>query len=381
MKDSSSGNILLVANWESDVGYAWWLMESFWLTISSYYNVHSRKSVLIYPKISKIPESIADSSITVLEHDFRNKSYRNLSHLRSIIKVHDIRNIYLSDAEHYSWFYLLLKTWGIRNIIIHEHTPGERSTPGFLIKFIKNIIFRVPGYSADKFIAVSDFVKARLINATCIPERRCTCVSNGIIPIDANESEKYYAHALFNIGLDKIIVVTTGRATFYKGIDFFIECANALINKHKRNEFHFLYCGEGPDLEKFKVMVQKYNLENSFTFAGKRTDIRKILPSCHIGMHAATGEVGYSLSILEYMSSGLLTIVPNNSSVSGATINNVTGLLYQERDINSCLDKILQYHDSGKTNLIRRNAIDVVRDNYNLKHTHELLIENIKFMF
>lgn len=377
MNNSSSGNILLVANWESDVGYAWWLMESFWLAISRHYSKHGLTTILIYPKITSIPVSISSSCITVIEHNFHNKSPINMARLQSIIKEHNIKNIYLTDAAHYSWVYLLLRIWGIKKILVHVHTPGERSPPGSFVKALKKAIFSLHFFSADKFLAVSDFVKARLVNAACIPEQRCACVSNGIIPIDASEHEKNYAQTHFNIAPGKIIVVSTGRATFYKGIDFVIDCANALINIHERTEFHFLYCGDGPDLDAFKEMVHQYHLEKNFTFAGKRDDIRKILPSCHIGLHTATGEVGYSLSILEYMSAGLLTIVPDKPSVSGATINDVSGLLYQDRNINSCLEKILQYHDSSKTEQIRKNAANVVNKKYNLQHTHKLLIDTI----
>lgn len=362
------------------MGYAWWLMESFWLVISAYYNKQNLKSVLIYPRISTIPDNIAYSSITVLEHNFRDKSFKNLFRLKKLIDQHDIQNIYLSDAEHFSWFYILLKKWGIKNILIHEHTPGERSLPGLYNKILKRIIFSIPNYSADKFFAVSDFVLTRLIEASCVPRTKCVCVPNGIIPIEINESERQYAYDQFRIEPNKIIIVTTGRATIYKGIDFFIECANALINKHKKTEFHFLYCGDGPDIETFKDMVCTYKLENHFTFAGKRIDVRRILPSCQIGIHAAAGEVGYSLSILEYMSAGLLTIVPDNPSVSGATINNVTGLLYKEREVDSCLERILQYYDSDKVDLIRHNAIISVKDHYNIAYTHEALIENIRLM-
>lgn len=38
-----ASHILLVANWESDVGYAWWLMENFWATIAQYYRAQNRR--------------------------------------------------------------------------------------------------------------------------------------------------------------------------------------------------------------------------------------------------------------------------------------------------------------------------------------------------
>jgi hypothetical protein len=60
-------NILLVANWESDVGFAWWLMENFWVTISRHFSQYGMASYLIYPSITQIPQGIQSSAIQVSE--------------------------------------------------------------------------------------------------------------------------------------------------------------------------------------------------------------------------------------------------------------------------------------------------------------------------
>ena len=295
---SRQGNILLVANWESDVGYAWWLMENFWVTISDHFKEQGMACHLIYPTISRIPDAITSSDINTIELDFKDQSLPVLKKLYRLIKKENIKYIYLTDSPSYSLLYALLRLWGIKVIVVHDHTPGERTIPSKTKCLLKGVIQKTPFLTADHFIAVTDFVYQRLIQVACIPEVKCSYATNGIEPINLDNCDKKYAYTAFGIPQNRKIIVTTGRASYYKGIDFFIECANILVNKLARDDLHFLYCGTGPDIDDFKSLTNKYNLNNHFTFAGSRSDIRQILPSCFIGFHAATGEVGYSLSTL-----------------------------------------------------------------------------------
>jgi glycosyltransferase involved in cell wall biosynthesis len=378
---ANKGNILLVANWESNVGYAWWLMENFWVTISEYFGREGRTSYLIYPEITRIPESIAESDIVVLEHNFHKHTIRNFRRLRWIIKQHNIRYLYLTDAPSYSQYYLLLRMVGIRKIVVHDHTPGERTRASGWRKLLKSTIHKVPLFSADHFVAVTDFVYRRLLEVDCIPEEKCSCAPNGIVPIDLKDSDPEYTLKQFNIPKEQVIVVTTGRATYYKGIDFFIECANELINIQQMRQLHFLYCGDGPDINEFKSLVRQYELGNHFTFAGNRSDIPEILASCQIGFHAATGEVGYSLSILEYMSAGLTAIVPDRPSTSLATVNMQNGILYRPRDIQSATDAIRTALDPGKSKQIRENAVRHIHERFNINDTNRRLTEILQAVY
>ena len=259
----NKGNILLVANWESNVGYAWWLMENFWTTIAAHYKKEGVSSHLIYPTITKLPESIESSNIEVCECDFRDRSLKNIKKIHGLIKSKNIRYIYLSDSPAYSLFYVLLKLWGVTKIAVHDHTPGERSIPAGWLRLIKSTIQRAPLYTADHFIAVTDFVYNRLISVSCIPPEKCSVASNGIQPVKLHNADLKYAYSAFTISEDRIIVITTGRASYYKGIDFFIECANELVNRQGLKQLHFLFCGDGPDLTDFKILAKKLNIEEA----------------------------------------------------------------------------------------------------------------------
>lgn len=375
------GNILLVANWESDVGYAWWLMENFWATIANHFGSQNMNCLLLYPKITTIPKSISVTTIITNELNFSDHSLGTIRKLHQLIKQNNIRHIYLSDSPAYSWFYLLLRLFGIKNIAIHDHTPGERTIPSFPRNVIKSFIHRIPYYTADHFIAVTSFVHARLLNVSRIPAHKCSVASNGIHPYDLRHSDTHYAHHQFNIDENKQIIVTTGRAAYYKGIDFFIRCADELINKQGHKQLHFLFCGDGPDISDFKELVLKLNLKHCFTFAGKRSDIDKILPSCSVGLHCSAGEVGYSLSILEYMSAGLVTIVPDNPSVSLAITNSVNGLIYKPRDINSACEAIKQTLNTKISQRLKANAITTVKERFHVNNTNKKLIEILQSVY
>ena len=369
---SNKGNILLVANWESNVGYAWWLMENFWIVIAEHFK-QGRTCYLIYPKITEIPQAIASTNIKITELDFSDHGYENLLRIFKFIKTNSIHYIYLSDYPTYSWFYLFLRVAGVKKIVVHDHTPGERTRPPYWLKITKSTIQHIPFYTADHFIAVTDFVNKRHLDINCIPAKKCSVATNGIQPYDLSHISSNYAHQEFNIPDNHLIIVTTGRASFYKGIDFFIRCANELINNQKLTRLHFLFCGNGPELDQFKALCNELKLNQHFTFAGKRTDIKRILPSCNIGFHAARGEVGYSLSILEYMSAGLATIVPDRPSTSNATRDKVTGLIYQHSNINSACNAIKLCLQDEFIEQLATHAIEEIKTHYNINKTNQQL--------
>lgn len=381
MSKSNNNNILLVANYESNVGYAWWLMEEFWSAIAGHFSLKGCKTFLIYPHITIIPEIISAAPIQIEEIDFSDQSRSNLIRLREFIKKNQISCVYLTDKPYYDLIYIKLRSWGVKYILNHDHKPGERPKIRILRRLIKRIIYSVPWFSCDLYIGVSEFVKTRLINNGGIPKSRCTYVRNGIRPIDFDSQCQSYAYKIFNIKNDKKIIISTGRATYYKGIDFLIECANYLVNIRKNYGVVFLYCGNGPDLEKFKDLVSGYNLSEYFIFAGHRNDVRCLLQSCQIGIQTSTGEA-FSLSILEYLSAGLATLAPDNCGNSEAIINNQTGILYPPRNkeyVVNCLEKLINDNDlvsrlsnAGKASVLKQFTIDRAK--------HELVTVIDEFM-
>mgnify|MGYP000601480377 CR=1 FL=1 len=135
------------------------------------------------------------------------------------------------------------------------------------------------------------------------------------------------------------------------------------------------------DLEHFKEQAKTLNITEHVSMPGRVNNVAQILPACAFAVHPSKGEVGYSLSILEYMRAGLPVIVPGNPSVCGATIDNETGLLYQDECKYSCVESIKKL----LTNSDQRRSMGLASSKqqaskYNLENCHNQLIIAFKVL-
>ena len=322
--------ILLVANWDSGVGYAWWLMESYWCTIATRFS-GEYGILLAYPSVSTLPESLANAPVRVIAQEVEARSTSGLMQTIRLIRKERIRVIYFSDRPTWHWSYSLYRLAGVRTIIVHDHTPGVRARPAGWKAGIKALVHRIRWLGADAAIGATEYVRDRLIHVNCVPPERCFSVPNGL-PSNLPAPRAADLHSLFAIPADRVILIMSGRANRYKGIDFILQCMANLKHDGKAT-LHFVFIGDGPDLSAFKEQARALKVQDYCTFAGRRDDVPALLEGADIAMHPSQGEVGYSLSILEYMRAGLPVVVPDNPSVCAATEHGVTGLIYREMRI------------------------------------------------
>jgi len=342
--------------------------------ISQYFLLQNRRCFLAYPKITVVPKTIQDAAIILIEHDFADRSRASNQRLRELIRTNNIRSIYLTDKKLYDPYYLRLRKWGIKSIVLHDHKPGERQKVPPHKKLIKTLIHAIGLMSCDHYIGVSKFVCNRFLSNGCVPRRKCSYVRNGIVPIQIEDQFNYYAHEQFGISKQALLIISTGRATYYKGIDFYIECAAKLIHKRHEDLLYFIHCGDGPDLPAFKELVSNRKLDGKFIFAGRRSDISQLLQSCNIGIQTSLGEA-FSLSILEYMSAGLATLAPDNCGNSEAINDGENGILYSPGDIELVVRSIVKLvHNKTFRKKLGDAGKNTIRDKFHINRTNRELI-------
>ncbi|KZZ40085.1 hypothetical protein A3758_09405 [Oleiphilus sp. HI0118] len=376
MRDrTTKPGILLVANWDSNVGFAWWLMDSFWRVISQKYEP-SFQSYLAYPSISKLPKAIETAPIECHTINFTLSCPSNIFRQLSFIRQKNIRTIYFSDQKVAHWRYAVFKLFGVKHIIVHDHTPGERTKAtglkGFLKSILNNSIF-----SATALFATSDYVKARLIETYRAAPSKCYSIPNGIPYYEVSRDRSVLDS--FDIPQNSTVIIGTGRANKFKGIDFALDCIAKLIQQNPGTNLVYLYCGDGPDLEHFKYKAKHLGIEGYVRFPGKVSNLDDICAAADIAFHPSQGEVGYSLSILEYMRAGLPVVVPNNPSVCLATSHNETGLMYERNRIDSAVSALLQLAtDSNLRQRLGANAHQSIKNRFNLDTSHKRLISALE---
>ena len=356
--------LLLVANWPSDVGYAWWLMESYWAELARH---HKGRTVLAYPKVTTIPKAIAEAPLEVIEADFTANG--KVANQCALIKRLGVQTVYLTDQAPCRLRNVCWRRAGVRRIVTHDHTPGLRTTATGWRRALKATRARLPGYTADIAIGATELVRRRLVEVSCLPEARTRVVPNGLPPVTVAPKD---VRAEFGIHSDRVILVTTGRAAAIKNVPFALRCIKQIP------EAHLLHIGDGPELEAWQGLAKQLGVEHRVTWAGKRSDVAALLPSCDIAIQPSKGEVGYSLSILEYMRAGLPVIVPDNPSVCGATTDGVDGRIYREDDTTdavACLRELVASPTLRRE--MGRNGQQAVRHRFSLAEAHARLVEAV----
>ena len=324
----AAGSVLLVANYAPDVGFAWWLMENFWVQFAELARRRALTPIIAYPEAGPLPETIVDAKIETVTLPFPGRGFGGLIALLRFLSHRRVKCIYLTDRAFSSPRYALFRLLGVKLIINHDHTPGDRPAAHGLKRWLKVAWRRLPWINCDLQLCVSPLIKRRAIENACIPEGRLAVAQNGIPPIEC-DGDRHYAHRQFDIPPGAAICISSGRANPYKRIDFVIEVARRCVVQQKLENLYFLYCGDGPDMARLRTLAENAGLGSRFVFAGTRRDMHQLLCSSDFALHAARGEA-FSLAIIEYMSSGLAVLVPDIPTVCQAIRHRENGLVYAD---------------------------------------------------
>lgn len=329
---SRKPGVLAVGNFDSNTGYAWKLMERLWCELSDFFKAKNYQTYVVFPTVSEVPECLPNHDCIVEQVDFTSKTLGSTVRQARYIRNNAIKIIYLTDQATYSLRYLVFRLCGVRKIIVHDHTPGVRTRPGSLKRLLKAIPNRLPLISCSACFAVSPYVRQRLIDVNCVPRSKVHCVTNGIEVKDLKPSAREEG--------ELVRIVTVGRASYYKGIDFALRVIRSLVFDHGCLNIQYALLGDGPDMDAFKRLAEELRIEPSVKFHGAVNNVAEKLQSCDIAFHPSKGEA-MSLAILEYMRAGLPVVASDNASVSSILEHNVDSVIYREGIVESAVDALL----------------------------------------
>lgn len=355
--------VLMVANYAPDVGFAWWLMENFWMQLSELSRQSGLQPLIAYPTSGVVPARIRDADIETIQQPIAGRGMAEFWHTILLVRARRVRMIYFTDRSFSSWRYAVLRLAGVSQILTHDHSPGDRPPVRGLKGAFKSAWRRLPWISADRQICVSPLMRRRAIENARIPEDRCVVVQNGIVPV-ACTGDRSYVHRKLGLSNDHRLCITVARAHTYKRIDFAVLVAQRCVRDLGRRDVSFVFCGDGPDLERLRLLVQQLDLQDYFHLAGRRNDVRAFLCAADIAIHPSRGEA-FSLAVVEYMSAGLALIVPDIPSVSQTVEHGVTGVIYPDGDVDAAAEAVCRMlDDPARVAEMGRRSAQVVRARY-----------------
>ncbi len=136
-----------------------------------------------------------------------------------------------------------------------------------------------------------------------------------------------------------ILSVTSGRFVEQKGHEFLIEASRKIIKEFPNMRFIFL--GDGPRRELLENMIQKYDLEKYFIFAGMQDNIDTELFGADIMIHPSRVEP-FGIAVLEGMRASLPIVASNVGGIPEVVKENYNALLVTPCDASALSDAVLK---------------------------------------
>lgn len=369
-------NIMMISNFPSSTGYAWKMINSCFEAIGEHFIINNNMAFICYPKIDSDIQHLTNKGIKAIEYDLWNSSF--ISNC-NFVKTKNISIVYLIDKPTISVKYFFMRLAGVRWILVHDHTSGERTPPKGIKKILKYIFNNIRLFSADIVIAISDYVRSRHLKNSFVPERKLFTIYNGLDLSEYNDNKNTDIRKQYNIHNNKKIIYCCGRSNKYKGIHIFIKAADLLINTRKKGDLVFAYSGDGPDIQYFRDMVSQLKLDDHFIFTGYVASVHEFMKEAHVCVVPSIWQEGFGLVVIEAMASGVPVIVSKVGGMAEILEDGVDGFYFEQGDYNKIADIIetLIKDDTLRGNIVI-SARNKIINKYNIHNQTEKIIDIIK---
>jgi len=326
--------ILCVVNFKANTGYAWDFIESLYARIAEHLIRHEVRTLVAYPEMTATPRTLRGSTAQPVELDASFTTPDSIASTLAFIRRENVHMLYLADRPAWSWTYVRLRRAGVRWIIVHDHTSGERNRPRGLKRLIKWLVVRIPGVAADVIVAVSDYVARRQVDIGLIPPARVVRLWHGLSVPEPNQAASVNVRALFGIAPGRPLVMCACRAVPPKGVAHLLRAFDrvAQATADPGNHPVLLYLGDGPQLEELKALRDTLLSCDDIILAGYRSDARDILHCADVCVVPSVWQEAFCLSVLEAMVLGKPIVATTVGAIPELIKNDVHGLLVPPAD-------------------------------------------------
>ena len=325
--------LLCVSNYPSNAGYAWDFIERLYAGVADRLAARGVRTLVAYPKLEREPRSLIGSTATPVKFDFRFDTLRHALDALRFVRTSKITAVYLTDRAACSFFYPILRLAGVRSIVVHDHTSGERSLRHPLAQIAKWFVIRLPGVAADTVIVVSDYVAGCLIKANSASPRRLVRIWNGV-PIRSEPRASGRLRSLINVAENRPLIVCCCRADAVKGVAYLLRAFDGALKSLPQPMIKpvLVYIGDGPQREELEEIRSSLSSRDDIFFVGYRADAPSLLADATICVVPSLWQDAFPLGVLEAMAAGKPVVATSVGGIPEMIDNGVTGLMVPPAD-------------------------------------------------
>ena len=329
-------HLLWVANFGSSTGYAWETIEAVFRRVGERLVRDGHRVTVCYASLRDgPPPRMAGAPFEFAAFDYGRGSAGGFARL---LAERGVDALYLTDRPTWSFRYPRFRLAGVRRIIVHDRTSGERTSRSRLVHAVKRALHHLPWLSADCVVGVSDFVRQRLISVNGTPEERTHRVYNGIDLSRFGMADRTLLQRALGLPEDARIVFCSGRAQPYKGIQVAIEAA-ALLQADGVDGVHLAYAGDGAYLPELRALAEARGLTNVH-FLGHRTDVPALLGGATVAVVPSLWAEAFGLTVAEAMAAGVPLVASRTGGIPELVEDGKTGILVPPGDARALADAI-----------------------------------------
>lgn len=154
---------------------------------------------------------------------------------------------------------------------------------------------------------------------------------------------------------NKVVYVTVGRLSEFKGWKLMIDAFSIL--HHKNHETLFYFIGDGEDEIKIKKYIDFYNIKDCCFLVGRKNpqEIGIYLNASSVFVMASMIE-GWSTTLLEACACGVPCVTTNFNSAEDMIKNGVNGFILTNRDPSAFASLLNQAIDLPRNRIIQYNT-------------------------
>lgn len=139
---------------------------------------------------------------------------------------------------------------------------------------------------------------------------------------------------------DKLIIISTGRLVWKKGIEYGVRAVSLL--KEKGIPFEYRIIGDGDFKQAIQFTIFELGLNDEVKLLGKlpSDQVKKELEGADVFLHPAISE-GFCNAVLEAQAMGVPVICTDADGLSENVDNNKTGFVVAKWDVEAMADKLM----------------------------------------
>ena len=285
-------------------------------------NERGHQNLLVVQKNSPLIQQAKQASIVPIEMNMRGEwDLVAAFQLRKLIKQHS-PNILHAHTAHATSLALTARTGKNIPVIFTRRVT---------LPIPRNPIARKKYNSVDGIIAVSQAVKAQLTENGIAAEKICIVESGTDFSRLDGAPAKNVARKYLQVPEDSFVIGNVSYFDTNKGQYQLIQAFTQFAAAHPEKNIYLLLVGDGPELERCRVLAKRSRLGDRVIFAGMRLDVKNLYAAMDVFFLSSLRGEGWSGVLREAMAMSLPCIAVDQAATRDQLQNDNYGLLVSNR--------------------------------------------------